>query len=328
MRAVVVGLGAVGARAARQVLDIPGLDDLVLIGRGENRVGAVARSLGPPARVGGWEPQLLTRGDVLLLAAPDNQRTRAEAALERGAHVVSTTDDIEHVRALLDLDAEARERSLSVVVGAGFSPGLGCLLARHAAAEFEAVDEVHVAKVGTGGPACARHHHRMLAREAIEWRDGAWVRPRGGSGRELCWFPDPICSQDCYRAGLPEPLLLVPAFPGARRITARIAASRRDRVTSRLPMLRPPHPDAGLGGLRIDVRGRRGLVHDARVLGAVDGPATAAGAVAAVAARYAVTGELARYGAGGLAELVPEPLPFLRDLGHRGVRAAVFVGTG
>ena len=324
---MVVGLGAVGARASRQLLDLPGLDELLLVGRGENRADAVARSLGAPARRVSWDPDLLAPGDVVVLASPDDQRRRAEATLERGAHLVSTSDALDDVRGLLDLDAEARERSLSVVVGAGFSPGLACVLARHAATEFEVVEEVHVAKVGTGGPACARHHHRMLGREALDWREGAWVHHRGGSGRELCWFPDPICSQDCYRAGLPEPLLLAPAFPGARRITAKVAATRRDRVTARLPMLRPPHPDAGLGGLRVDVRGRRGSVHDGRVLGAVDGPASASGAVAAVAARFAVTGELARYGAGGLAELVPEPLPFLRDLGHRGVRAAVFVGT-
>ena len=323
-----MGLGAVGARASRQLLDVTGLEDLVVVGRSTERSDAVARSLGPPARRAEWDPELLTRGDVVVLAGPDGHRRRAEEALERGAHVISVSDDLDDVRALLDLDAEARERSLSVVVGAGFSPGLACLLARHAATEFEAVDEIHVAKVGTGGPACARHRHRILTGEAVDWREGAWVRHRGGSGRELCWFPDPIRSQDSYRAALPEPLLLVPAFPGVQRVTSRVAASRRDRIAARLPMLVPPHPDGGVGALRIDVRGRRGSARDGRVLGAVDAPATAAGAVAAVAAGYALTGELTRYGAGGLAELVREPLPFLRDLGRRGVRAAVFVGSG
>ncbi len=59
--------------------------------------------------------------------------------------------------------------------------------------------------------------------------------------------------------------------------------------------------------------------------GAIDRPAVAAGAVAAVAALWAVEGRLRRSGAGGLAELA-EPGPFLGELARRGVRSAVFQG--
>src|SRR5213078_4815735 len=122
----------------------------------------------------------------------------------------------------------------------------------------------------------------------------AWVRRRAGSGRELCWFPDPIGGQDCYRAAVPDALLLVPAFWQARRITARVAATRRDHLSARLPMLRRPHPEGVLGGVRVEVRGRRGAARHVEVLGAMDRPAVAAGAIAAVAASAAVAGELAR----------------------------------
>jgi hypothetical protein len=63
------------------------------------------------------------------------------------------------------------------------------------------------------------------------------------------------------------------------------------------------------------------------VLGALDRPAVAAGAVAALAAVWTVEGRLRRHGAAGMAELV-EPLPFLLELARRGVRAAVFEGAG
>ena len=95
-------------------------------------------------------------------------------------------------------------------MGAGFSPGYTCLLARHAAARLDSVDEIHVARSGTGGPACARQHHRALAGTAVDWRDGEWQERRAGSGRELCFFPDPIGAADCYRAELPDPFVLVP----------------------------------------------------------------------------------------------------------------------
>ena len=213
-----------------------------------------------------------------------------------------------------------------VAVGVGFSPGLSCVLACHAAGDLSSVDEVHVARLGTGGPACARQHHAALAGEALDWRDGAWDRRPAGSGRELCWFPDPIGGIDCYRAAAPDPLLLRPAFPDLQRATARTAATRRDRLTARMPMLRPPHAEGAIGALRVEVRGWRGRARDIRVLGVLDRPAIAAGVVAAVTARWAADGRLARHGAAGLAELVGEPLPFLQDLADRGVRAAVFEG--
>ncbi|MDP9070922.1 MAG: Gfo/Idh/MocA family oxidoreductase, partial [Actinomycetota bacterium] len=270
MRAVVVGAGAVGARAARQLVSTKAFAGLRLVDVDQSRADAVAASLGVGVAVASWEPERLGDGDVVVLATPGRHRDLAEAALARGAHVVSVADAIPEVRDLLALDPEARGRGRSVVVGAGFAPGLTCVLARHAAAGFDTIDEVHVAKVGTGGPACARQHHRSLRSDALDWRDGDWARRRGGSGRELCWFPDPAGAQDCYRAGLADALVLVPAFPGVQRVTARVAASRRDRLTARLPMLRRPHSEGLLGAARVEVRGRRGLATDVRVLGAFD----------------------------------------------------------
>lgn len=329
MRLVLVGAGAVGARAARQLHTLPGVDDLVVCDRDARRAEAVVASLGRPARAEAWSDGLADGAAALVIATPaGSHRDLARAALDAGAHVVSTTDDVEEVRGLLELDGVAAAAGRSVVVGAGFSPGLTCLLAAHAAADFSSVDEVHVAKTGTGGPACARQHHAALAGEAVDWRDGEWVHRAAGSGRELCWFPDPVGGLDCYRAALPDALLLRPAFAGIGRITARVSASRRDRVTARLPMLRRPHAEGAIGAVRVEVRGRRGAGTDARVLGAIDRPAVAAGAVAAVATAWALAGRFSRPGSGGMAELVAEPVALLHELAERGVRAAVFAGAG
>lgn len=327
MRAVVVGAGAVGTRAARQLLSLGDVDSLVVVDTKPARVEAVVASLGAPATAGASIAGSVEGADIVLLATPSGQREAAEAALERGASVVSVSDDVETVRSLLALDAEATERDLHVVVGAGFSPGLSCLLAAHAARSFEEVEEIHVAKVGTGGPACAHQNHRARRGPAVESRGGVWQRHRGGSGRALVWFPDPVCGVDCYRAALADPILLGPAFPGVDRVTARVGASRRDRFTAHLPMLRRPHPEGGLGAVRVEVRGRQGQARHDRVLGAVDRPAVAAGAVAAVAARWSVDGRLLRTGAAGLAALA-EPGPFLAALADRGVKAAIFEGAG
>lgn len=327
MRVAVVGAGAVGARAARQLLSTEGVDEVLVRDPDSDRLAAVVASLGrrSVSDPGPWDAPV--EAEVAVLAGPcGGHRAPAEALLRSGTRVVSVSDGVADVEALLDLDHEARERGSAVVIGAGFSPGFSCVLARHAAAGFDTVDEVHVARAGTGGRACARQHHRALSGHALDWRDGGWVQRPGGSGRELMWFPDPIGGRDCYRAALPDALLLVPAFAGVQRVTARMAANRRDRLTARLPMLRPPHPEGGPGAIRVEVRGRREGGRDMRVMGAMDHPAVAAGAVAALAAVWATHDRLLRPGAAGLAELV-EPLPFLRELRERGVRGAVFEGA-
>ncbi len=327
MRAVVVGAGAVGVRAARQLLFLGEVESLAIVEPKAGRLAAAVESLGKPAFAAHDLDAVIDRADVVLLAGPSGHRAAAEAALDHGASVISVSDDVDDVRDLLALDAEAIERGVQVVVGAGFSPGLSCLLAALAARSFERVDEIHVAKVGAGGPACARQHHVALQGPAVEAGAGTWQRRRGQSGRSLVFFPDPVCGVDCYRAALPEPLLLAPAFPTAERISARVGANRRDRLTAHLPMLRRPHAEGSLGGVRVEVRGRQGHVTGNRVLGAVDRPAVAAGAVLALAARWAVDGRLTRTGAGGLASLA-EPGPFLAALAERGVKAAIFEGAG
>ncbi|MGH9077098.1 MAG: saccharopine dehydrogenase NADP-binding domain-containing protein [Acidimicrobiales bacterium] len=343
MRVVVVGLGAVGSNVARQLLAHDEVDQLSIVHPRPGRVAGAVSALGAPGRTGTGGPvrvRLLAGDaagldrlgpeicdhDVAVLSSAALHRPAAEVALARGMHVVSTADDPAEVRALLALDAGSRRRGLSVVAGAAVAPGLSCVLAAQAARRLERVEEVHVASFGTGGPACARRHHRALSSVGVTWRDGAWRRHAGGSGRELVWFPDPVGGADCYCAGLADPLLLVPAFPGARRVTSRLEATRRDRMTAWLPMMRPPHPEGTVGAVRAEVRGWSAGVPTEAILGASVRPALGAGTVAAHAALWAGAGRLCRPGAGGLAEMVTDPGQFLRELGAAGITTAVFEG--
>lgn len=326
-RVLLLGAGAVGARAARQLVEAGDVDEVLVADPDAKRRAAVVASTGDKATDAGDHGREVTGPvDAVLLACPNG--THLDAArthLGQGRPVVSCADGIDDVKGLLDLGPEAEARRVPVVVGAGLSPGLTCLLARHAARRFEAIDEVHVARSGTGGAACARAHHRALVGTSLDWRDGGWQRRPAGSGRELCWFPDPVGGQDCYRAELPDALLLVPPFPGVARVTARLSATRRDRITAHLPMLRTPHPEGLVGAARVEVRGRRHGGQDVVVLGVLDRPAVASGAVAAVALRWALAGRLP-VGAHGLAA-VDDTVGFLAELAHVGVKAAVFDGS-
>jgi saccharopine dehydrogenase-like NADP-dependent oxidoreductase len=328
MRVLLHGTGAVGSRAARQLAEAAQISEVVVAGGSTLRRHALVEAGGSKVVDGGDEvgADAIEAIDAVVLAGTAGTHPDvAEAHVAMGRAIVSCSDAVEDVQGLLALDGLARDHGVAVVVGAGFSPGFTCLLARHAAARFDRVDEIHVARSGTGGPACARQHHRALTGTALDWRDGQWQQRAAGSGRELCWFPDPIGAADCYRAELPDALLLVPAFPGVERVTARLAASRRDRLTAHLPMLRKPHPEGLVGAVRVEVRGRRGDAQDVIVLGALDRPAVATGAVVALATRWALGGRIPA-GAAGLASLA-DPLPFLRELSDIGIRAAIFDGV-
>jgi saccharopine dehydrogenase-like NADP-dependent oxidoreductase len=325
LRVVVLGVGAVGSRAARQLASTPEVHGILVADARRERAESVRASLGAVARSTSVDFDL-SGNDVVVLAGPGHvQPAQAETALAAGAHVVATAHDLPSVRGLLTLDSMARGRGLTLAVGAGFSPGLSCLLAAHGAALFDEVREVHISHHGTGGPSCARAHHASLRRKAIDFRDGDWVERQGGSGRELVWFPEPVAGRDCYRAELADAVLLAPRFPMLERATSRLSATRRDRLTARLPMLRQPHPEGLVGALRVELRGLRNGSSETLVYGAMDRPAVAAGAVAAVVAVAAVSGELAT-GAGGLASLVDDPVRVLTELSTRGVRGAVFEG--
>ncbi|HUW04035.1 MAG TPA: hypothetical protein VMW08_16900 [Acidimicrobiales bacterium] len=325
MKIGILGVGATGARAARQLVDAPEVTSVVLAGGRRDRIKSLTASL-PDHGLAAADP--LDAGvDGLILAGPSGTHVAVvRRALEAGVPVVSTSDAPEEIEAMLSLSSEATERQVSVAVGAAFAPGMSCLLAAHGAQGFDELDEIHVARVGAGGPACARQHHDALSGTAIDWRDGGWQERRSGSGRELVWFPDPMGARDCYRASLADPFVLVDAFPGVQRVTARLAANRRDRMTARFPMLRRPPAEGGPGAIRVELRGRVDGRTAVAVFGAIDRPAVASGAVAALAIRRLVRGESRRDGVGGLAAMF-EPGPFLAELSERGVKAAVFEGS-
>jgi len=240
------------------------------------------------------------------------------------------SDNLDDVRSLLALHAEAEASDAVLVVGCGVAPGLSGLLARYLAAQLHTLDELHVAIHGTAGPECARQHHDALGDTALGWHDNEWIEPPGGSGRDLVWFPEPIAAHDCYRAALADPLLLQRAFPTAARISARVSATRRDRLTARLPMLLPPHASGDLGAVRVeargaDVKGGRETV----MAGAAAPTAELAAAVAVATAVAFADGSTERPVAGmyGTADAALEPLELLRRATEYGVRVQEFTGV-
>ena len=265
--------------------------------------------------------------DLAVLAHGVPHATLAAALLQRGVSVVSVSDDLDDVRALIELDDTARSSDATLVVGAGMSPGLSGLVARLLASTLASVDEIHVAVHGTAGPNCARQHHRALSGRAVGFHDGAWIQRPAGSGRELCWFPEPVGAYDCYRARMASPLLLSRVFDGVERISERVSANRRDRFTAWLPMLSPPHREGGVGAIRVEVRGNDADGARNTVIGGVaELVGTAAAATAGAFAVEFVEGRLP-VGLVVAGDAALDTTGMLRNVERLGVRLQEFTGV-
>jgi len=322
----IIGAGLVGTHVT---------DALVARGQVQLMVNdtnaAASRRLSIRAGSGASKVQVVSTNEmfsanVVVLACPGPHAKAARRLLEAGVSVVSCSDDLDDTLAMIDLDAIATQARQTLVVGATMSPGLSGVLVRTMSTRFSSVDEAHIAIHGTAGPACAQQHHRALAGQSIGWHDGDWLRRPAGSGRELCWFPDPVGPRDCYRAELADPVAIHQAMPELLRVTVRMSANRRDRLTARLPMLTPPHAEGGIGALRVEVRGWRDDARHVEVVGIADRVAHIAGLVAATAARKVIGGEFAS----GVRVLGDEDSPnvaMLNDVVEDGLRIQEFVGS-
>lgn len=312
IRLALVGTGVVGRRVEKRLSLVDGDRRVISI---DSRLVDLATT------------RRLDDVDVAILVQPGPHHFAAIALLDRGIHVVSIGDQVGDVAAMMDEAERADAQDATLVVGAGMSPGLASLMARHLASQFDVVDEIHLALHGTAGPACARQHHRALAGDAVAFDDGAFTSMRAGSGRELAWFPEPVGAYDCYRAEVPAPMVLHRTFPEVTRITARVSANRRDRFTWRLPMLTPPHPEGGVGAVRVEVRGADASGARLTMIGGIaEMVGTAAAATVCAYVEALIRGEL-RPGLVLPGDAFVDTNALLHDVERFGVRLQEFTGV-
>ena len=321
----IFGAGVVGARVADS-LSIESQTSIVVYDSSQIVAQRLARRLSETnSLIKATNRSELHRAKVVVLAGPLPHTPVAKEFLGRGLSIVSTSDDIADCLNLLSLSDLATENKATLIIGAASSPGMSGLLVRNLSKAFDSIDEVHIALHGTGGPACARQHHRALSGQSIGWHDGEWLRRPAGSGRELCWFPEPVGAYDCYRGELPDPLLIKRAFSELVRVTARVSATRRDRVFARLPMLIPPRAEGGMGGLRVEVRGTKNGERVVDVVGVAERVGQVAGVVSGCVARSISVGEISQPGAFVLGELSLPNEALLSRVMASGVQAHSFV---
>jgi hypothetical protein len=331
---LVAGLGDVGVRTARQLLDTRGVEHVYVADRSFERAETVASALHDGATP--WDldhhdvpsfPDGLRVVASAMPGAPDVELARAATA--NGISYASASDDAGALAALCALDADARRAGVQVAVGCGLAPGLGDVLARHAAGALDEVDELHVARWGVAGDSCLESVRRAHREPGLEWRDRAFVEDRA-HGTELVWFPDPVGARECKLVATGVELL-VAANPMVERATMRLGGpTQRPWVPRVLTSHARRDPGAGWGSVRVEAWGTRGVVRETLVYGVIEHPAVAAGTVLGVTAASlagAIDGVVdTEPGAFGLGVAV-SPAPFLAELAKRGVKAAAFEGA-
>ncbi len=326
MRALVLGAGAVGTKVAQQLLSSNTVDKILLRDIAPEKLGIASKTLGSRVEVEHFPFPQNMDADVVVVASPRGTQLEAvKKAISLRRPTVVVSDGLSETVSILNLEKEAFELGVPVVVGTGFAPGLSCVLSAYGKTLLEQTEEIHVSKMGTGGPACALVHHRALSRMSFGWREDKWDKRLGGSGRELLWFPEPVGPQDCYHAALSDPILLHNAFPDVSRISAKMAATRRDRFTAFFPMLTPPHNEGGIGAIRVELRGTKNGVQENIVLGVSEHPASAAAAVTALTTEYLLKQKINLNHMSTLA-LIVEPSEFLSELTKRSIAVEIFEG--
>jgi hypothetical protein len=326
---LLVGAGATGTRAARQLVDTHGIDRIVVADRDPQRAASLADALGAAASTAPLDEPFPAGVDAVASAVPTRTGVVvAQRAVDAAVPIAAIADDRDGIAAMLRLDASAREAGLLVAVGCGLVPGLGDVLARHAADALERADEAHVAHVGAAGTACVAAVRRARREPPLEWVDGTWHTPTR-RGHELVWFPDPVGARECEVVA-PGVELLRGAGPELERACVRVGEPPVRKPA--IALLRRKPIDDGWAGARVEVWGWREGARDSVVYGVIERPAVAAGTVLAVTAAVlagAMPGvewrEPGQTGAHGLGAIV-DPTTFLAELARRGVKAAVFEG--
>jgi hypothetical protein len=246
VRVFVLGAtGQVGRSVAGRIKALPRVSSVVVAGRDLDRAQLVADELGATAAAVAAEDEdrlaaLLGDCDAIVnVGGPDASvlMPALRSAIRSGTPYCDISADGATIEGALDLHESALAAGVTALVGIGSAPGLTNLLCRHAAAQFDEIEEIRFGYVWE----CPRPEEaRRLAAEMSESRriDASWetlfryvagpVRiVIDGSLRSVdAWGePERIDLPESgafsgYAVGSAEPVTLARNLPGVRRLVS------------------------------------------------------------------------------------------------------------
>jgi saccharopine dehydrogenase-like NADP-dependent oxidoreductase len=156
------GSGNMGQTAVRTVLDIGGIDQLIVADYDADRTNIFVESLNDKrvqartvdvTNTGALEA-LMQESDVIMNTVGPYYRYGVpivQAAIKTGRHYIDINDDYRPTQEILEMDNAARSAGSTILLGMGASPGITNILAKHAANQLDEVDYIQTAWGAVGG---------------------------------------------------------------------------------------------------------------------------------------------------------------------------------
>ncbi len=237
---VLGGAGGVGSVAVEALTHLEEAEEIVVADVSENAARELVDRLGSDPRlraasVDVMDPDglggLIRDADVVLNCVGPFYRygpPALRAAIGAGVGYVDVCDDLDATRALLGMDAAAREAGVTALIGMGNSPGLANVFVRLCADdlldEVTAVDIFHIhGGEPSEGAAVLKHRVHAMVNDVPLFVDGEFiaVRQLEASGAAHVRQVDfaGVGTYPVYPYPHPETITLPATFPGLRRAT-------------------------------------------------------------------------------------------------------------
>lgn len=227
--------GAMGRRAAEILAKSSEVEVLTLAGRRLHAVQALAEQVGGPSRAISLDVRdhsavvaALKGHDVAAGAVGPYylfEARLAKAAIEAKVPYVSICDDHDAAQEVFGLDKQARERGITILTGAGWTPGLTNILTKKGVAMLDKATRVNIAWAGAladaDGLASMLHALHIFTGQVPSFSQGRQAMVPAGTGKQVVTFPQPVGPVPVYHTGHPEPITIPRFIPGLEEVTLR-----------------------------------------------------------------------------------------------------------
>lgn len=236
MKTVILGCGNVGALVAESLAADGGMDSLLVADIDGARAAEVAGKLGGTGvEFDAADPhsvaQVLKGSDLVFNAVGPHYRFGVPiitAAIDAGANYVDINDDYDVAQEVVGnpkYDEAAKAAGVTVLIGAGTTPGMSNVLARWGVDQLDQANAVRVAWavpfIVNLSPAVVEHMFHILSGDIIEFLDGEYRSVPAGSGERLIELCPPFGTYPFVFSGHGEAVTIPKYLPGLNEVTVR-----------------------------------------------------------------------------------------------------------
>lgn len=354
------GTGDMGRRAAIDLAHAPDVTTLTITSRSLAKARLLAQAIGTKAQAAAIDANdhdalvRLMRAHSVVAGAVGPyylyEVPLAQAAIDAGVSYTSLCDDYDAAHAVLGLEGAAKEAGVTVLTGAGWTPGITNILVRRGVEQLDHADEAHIAWAASAsdseGHAVLFHMLHILTGDVPTYANGQWTTVPAGSGRIPVDFGGDMGKVNVYHVGHPEPVTLPRYVPELGTVSlrgglqeeylnrlgrgiARLGLTRTHAQRSRLVgwLARATGLLKGVGatqrpisGLHVEVRGEKEGRRVSITYQATGRMADLTALPLSVAALMLGRGQISQTGVFAIeAPGGPDPQTFLSELAQRGI---------